>query len=124
MKLLGHSLGGAVAFLYAASYPESTEFVIALDMAGPTIGRVTKHVPVTGSYIDKFLEYEALKSENAPTYTYEDVIQIANNGYNGAVSKEGIVTLMKRGALPSYQPDQYYFARDPRLKVSVPLVYK
>ncbi|XP_076233478.1 putative serine hydrolase isoform X2 [Calliopsis andreniformis] len=118
VKLLGHSLGGAVSFLYAAAYPDEVDFVIALDIAGPTIGNVNKRAPLTGTIIDKFLEYDALKPETVPTYTYEDVLKIVENAYGDAINKEGLKILVKRGTRQYGNSGKYSFTRDPRLKSS------
>ncbi|XP_018356851.1 PREDICTED: probable serine hydrolase [Trachymyrmex septentrionalis] len=119
VKLLGHSLGGAISFLYAASYPDEVEFLISLDIASPSVRDVTKTAATTGEYIDRFLKYELLTLDNVPSYEYDEMIDIVEKAYDGSITREGAEILMKRGMQPAYKKDKYYFARDPRLKVSL-----
>ncbi|XP_034194767.1 putative serine hydrolase isoform X2 [Osmia lignaria lignaria] len=118
VKLLGHSLGGAISFLYAASYPDEVEFMISLDIASPSVKDITKTPTITGDIIDKFLKYELLQSDNIPSYTYEEVLDILEQAYSGSITKESAMILMKRGMQHSSVPERYFFSRDPRLKVS------
>ncbi|XP_014606844.1 PREDICTED: probable serine hydrolase isoform X3 [Polistes canadensis] len=118
VKLLGHSLGGAISFLYAASYPKEVDFLISLDIVSPSVRDITKTAAITGDHIDKFLKYEQLTLDNTPCYEYSEMIDIVVTAYNGSINKMGAKTLMKRGIQPSYTTNKYYFARDPRLKVS------
>ncbi|XP_051176740.1 probable serine hydrolase isoform X2 [Leptopilina boulardi] len=119
VKLLGHSLGGAISFLYAASYPDEVEFVISLDIASPSVRDITKSVDITGTYIDRFLKYENLTLDSVPCYTYKEMIDIVEDAYNGDITRESAEILMKRGMQPATTSNQYYFRRDPRLKVSL-----
>ncbi|XP_031844621.1 putative serine hydrolase [Nomia melanderi] len=118
IKLLGHSLGGIIAFLYASSFPNEVEFIISIDIAGPNVRSVTKSAALTGAVVDKFLIYETHDNENVPSYTYEDVLNIVEDAYKGSVTKESAMVLMKRGVRPSYDPDRYCFSRDTRLKIA------
>ncbi|XP_011691013.1 PREDICTED: probable serine hydrolase isoform X2 [Wasmannia auropunctata] len=119
VKLLGHSLGGAISFLYAASYPDEVEFLISLDIASPSVKDVKKTAAATGECIDKFLKYELLTLDNVPSYEYDEMLEIVEKAYDGSITKEGAEILMKRGIQPAYKKDKYYFSRDPRLKVSL-----
>ncbi|XP_053987442.1 probable serine hydrolase isoform X2 [Hylaeus volcanicus] len=119
VKLLGHSLGGAISFLYAASYPDDVELLISLDIAAPTVKGVAKITQATGDTIDKFLKYEMQESSNIPSYTYDEALDIVYDGYKGSITKESAVILMKRGTRPSGEPDRYCFSRDVRLKASL-----
>ncbi|XP_070153715.1 probable serine hydrolase isoform X4 [Polyergus mexicanus] len=119
VKLLGHSLGGAISFLYAASYPDEVDILISLDIASPSVRDITKTAAMTGDYIDKFLKYELLTLDNAPCYEYNEMINIVEKAYEGSITKEGAETLMKRGMQQAYTKGKYYFSRDPRLKVAI-----
>ncbi|KAL0121669.1 hypothetical protein PUN28_006872 [Cardiocondyla obscurior] len=119
VKLLGHSLGGAISFLYAASYPDEVDSLISLDIASPSVRDVKKTAAVTGQYIDRFLNYELLTLDNVPCYEYDEMLEIVEKAYDGSITKEGAEILMKRGMQPAYQKNKYYFSRDPRLKVSL-----
>ena len=119
MKLLGHSLGGAISFLYAASYPNEVDFVISLDIVSPSVRDITQTVNITGDHIDKFLKYENLTLDSVPCYEYSQMIDIVEQAYNGSITRESAEILMKRGMQPSLIPGKHYFSRDPRLKVCI-----
>ncbi|KAL6448470.1 hypothetical protein ACFW04_000406 [Cataglyphis niger] len=119
VKLLGHSLGGAISFLYAASYPDEVDILISLDIASPSVRDITKTAAMTGDYIDKFLKYESLTLDNVPCYEYNEMIKIVEKAYEGSITKEGAEILMKRGMQQAYTQGKYYFSRDPKLKVAI-----
>ncbi|XP_020292641.1 probable serine hydrolase isoform X2 [Pseudomyrmex gracilis] len=118
VKLLGHSLGGAIGFLYAASYPDEVECLISLDIVSPSVRDVKTIASNTGEYIDRFLKYETLTMENMPTYEYDKMIDIVENAYQGGITREGAKILMKRGMQP-HENGTFCFSRDVRLKVAL-----
>ncbi|XP_076289452.1 putative serine hydrolase [Lasioglossum baleicum] len=118
IKLLGHSLGGSIGFLYAASFPEDVDLLISIDIVGPTLRNALKHLSQTGHIVDKFLTYESHDNESVPTYCYDDVLDIVENAYGGSVTEDSAKVLMKRGVRPSCEPGRFYFTRDPRLKIA------
>lgn len=119
VKLLGHSLGGAISFLYAATYPDEVDILISLDIASPSVRDITKTAAITGDHIDKFLTYENLTLDNVPSYEYNKMLEIVEDAYDGSINRKGAEILMKRGMHSSYVSGKYYFSRDPRLKVSM-----
>ncbi|XP_044583794.1 probable serine hydrolase isoform X1 [Cotesia glomerata] len=119
IKLLGHSLGGAIGFLYAASYPDEVDLLISLDIASPTVKTIDKVVALTKDNVDKFLKYEQLTKESTPTYNYDEMLDIVMDAYGGSITRESAEILMRRGTEPSSTPGKHLFTRDPRLKVSL-----
>ena len=118
IKILGHSLGGAIGFLYAASFPDEVEVLISLDIASPSVKNVDKTVEATGTQIDRFLKYENLTMDNVPCYEYQEMIDIVEDAYKGGITRESAEILMRRGMQPAPSPGRHYFSRDPRLKVT------
>lgn len=110
-------MGGAISFLYAASYPDEVDALISLDIVSPSVRDIAKTAALTGNYIDKFLKYELLTMDNAPCYGYDEMIDIVEKAYEGSITREGAEILMKRGMQPMYTKGKYYFSRDPKLKV-------
>lgn len=122
ITLMGHSLGGALTFMYSACFPGEVSKLINIDMAGPTVRSFKKLAEATGSAIDKFLNYENLSSIQVPCYTYDEMCSLVLDAYGGSVDEESVKILMKRGMskAPSHlQNNGYHFARDVRLKVSL-----
>lgn len=121
ITLMGHSLGGALSFMYAASFPDDVDKIICIDIASPAVRapeHMVKHTPIL---IDKNLEYENLSEDKIPCYEYEEMIDIVCEAYKGSVTRENCKVLMKRGMAPTpahTKKKGYYFKRDPRLKVA------
>ncbi|XP_068633313.1 probable serine hydrolase [Battus philenor] len=121
IRLMGHSLGGALSFMYAASFPDDVDRIICVDIASPALRVPETMVKVTGSSIDKSLQYETLSDDQIPCYGYEEMIDIVVDAYRGSVTRENCKVLMKRGMAPTpahLKKQGYHFKRDPRLKVS------
>ncbi|CAH2048443.1 unnamed protein product, partial [Iphiclides podalirius] len=121
ISLMGHSLGGALSFMYAASFPDDVERIICIDIASPAVRVPENMVKSTGWSIDKVLEYETLSEDKVPCYDYEEMIDIVVDAYKGSVSRENCKVLMRRGMAPTaahMKKKGYHFKRDPRLKVA------
>ncbi|XP_043273277.1 probable serine hydrolase isoform X1 [Venturia canescens] len=119
ITILGHSLGGAIGFLYAAAYPDEVDALISIDIATPSARDPTRTVGASGDHIDRFLKYENLTPDNVPCYEYEEMINIVEDGYKGSITRRSAEILMIRGMQPAPTPGRHYFSRDPRLKTSM-----
>lgn len=84
---MGHSMGGAISFLYAACYPDDVEAIISLDMAGPHIDTPAVQVKRSGHIIDKYVNLvsyllyykilEAILAGDLPTFSqHADVFSV------------------------------------------------
>lgn len=117
--MLGHSLGGGIAFLYAAAYPEDTVKYVSFDIASPSVRSPQKMVNIISHSVDKFLKYETLSVHQKPCYSYDEMIDIVYEAYNKDVDREGCEIMMRRGMSPApHKTGHYVFNRDPRLKVA------
>ncbi|XP_050311138.1 probable serine hydrolase isoform X2 [Anthonomus grandis grandis] len=117
--VLGHSLGGGIAFLYAAVYPKEVRKYISIDLASPSVRDLKKSCDVLGYAIDKFLSYEMLTQDSVPCYPYNEMLDILVDAHKGSVTREGCEILLKRGMKPAKDKEgHFYFTRDPRLKLS------
>lgn len=122
ITLLGHSLGGALSFMYAASFPDDVAQFISIDLAGPTVRCHKKNAQMTGSCIDKALMYETLPESKLPCYKYDEMIDLVVDAYGGSIDRDSAVILMKRGMSKVSKREcevGYHFARDLRLKIAL-----
>lgn len=124
LVLMGHSLGGALSFMYASCYNTEldTAKFISIDIAGPTVRDRDKMASVTGDSIDKMLMYETLPITKLPCYEYDESIELVLHAYAGSVDLESVKILMKRGMAPApahLGKNGFHFSRDLRLKVSL-----
>jgi pimeloyl-ACP methyl ester carboxylesterase len=125
VTILGHSLGGTIGFLYAATFPQDTEKLICIDIAGPAVRDVSYFVQQTAGIIDKFLLYEKLNEDTAPSYPHDEMLKVMLDAYKGDLTKESCEIMLKRGAVPvapvdcELNGDDFCFSRDSRLKVGV-----
>ncbi|KAJ9579154.1 hypothetical protein L9F63_024740 [Diploptera punctata] len=117
ITILGHSLGGTIGFLYAATFPDEIKKLICIDIASPAVRSLPYFVNQTGSIVDKFLNYEDLNEGTVPTYTHAEMMKIMLNAYKEALTEESCEIMLKRGAIPVAGDDNYRFSRDSRLKV-------
>ncbi|XP_041978914.1 probable serine hydrolase [Aricia agestis] len=121
VSLLGHSLGGALSFMYAASFPDDVDRIMCIDIASPAVRPPSHLVKSTTAMIDKNIDYDHLSEEQLPCLPYEEMIDKVCEAYRGSISKENCKVLMRRGMMqhPAHlNTPGYFFTRDPRLKVA------
>ncbi|GLV42826.1 kraken [Carabus blaptoides fortunei] len=118
ISIMGHSLGGAIAFMYAAAYPNAVDRYVSIDIASPAVRDPKEMVASIGQNLDRFLKFETLAEENMPCYEYNEMIDLVHDAYHGSTTRQACEVLMKRGMRPASTGKGYSFTRDMRLKVS------
>lgn len=124
ISIIGHSLGGAIGFLYASIFPDDIEKLVSIDIVSPAVREPSRIVEELGQGIDRFLKYETLTPEQAPCYDYDEMLGIVQAAYKDSLTRESCEVLMKRGMSPvtklncNSSEDRYLFSRDVRLKVA------
>uniref|UniRef100_A0A1A9VT75 AB hydrolase-1 domain-containing protein n=1 Tax=Glossina austeni TaxID=7395 RepID=A0A1A9VT75_GLOAU len=121
ITLMGHSFGGAVSFMYAASFLNDVDKFISIDIADPTIRNSERLVNNVGLAIDKFLDYEGLALSKVPCYSEQEMVKPVMEAYDGSVDEQCVQILLKCGMETAAQlldRSGYHFVRDVRLKVS------
>lgn len=117
IKMIGHSMGAGVCFMYAACYPKDVEQIICLDSYGPIIRSPRVNSVITGSFIDKIMSLEAASKQIQ--YTYEEVIERRLD--EGSIDRKSVEILLKRALNPVSGCDdlpKYTIQTDSRLKFS------
>ncbi|PNF38251.1 putative serine hydrolase [Cryptotermes secundus] len=124
ITILGHSLGGTIGFMYAATFPQDVEKFICIDIAGPSVRPLQYFAQQTGRAVDQFLAYENMSEETVPAYTHDEMLKLMLQAYKGSLTDESCEIMLKRGALPvvasdsiDVTDDRFRFSRDSRLKI-------
>lgn len=115
----GHSMGAAVATLYASLYPDRCELLIGLDaIMKPYDGPIENHINLFQKHGDDFIKLDEMNQSDAepPTYTYGEII--SRWAKQSHITRDGIEHLAKRGILQlKNDSNRFYFSRDIRLKL-------
>jgi pimeloyl-ACP methyl ester carboxylesterase len=114
--LLGHSMGGAIAALYAALYPERCSKLLLLDAVGPL---ATRPEDAPEQMREAFRQRAALQAERRRSYPdFEAAVQArAKRG----LQLEAARLLAVRGVARA--EDGWYWRHDPRLSLKTPLSF-
>ncbi|XP_046390020.1 probable serine hydrolase isoform X2 [Ischnura elegans] len=114
ISILGHSMGGAYGFLYAAVFPDDVDKLIMLDMARPMAISPNQLVLDAQDIIQRCLKNNHMSLETGPRFTYDELVSRLFKGYRGSLTEESCRVLLKRGAV-KMPCGKYSFSRDPRL---------
>ncbi|CAM9428688.1 unnamed protein product [Ectocarpus fasciculatus] len=123
-SMVGHSMGGAVASLVAASFPEMVERCVFLDILGPMASR-------TGTSSPKLLRASvasrrALVDKEPKVYkSFDEAVRtrlkaVTMWGEGQTMSWNGAVRLVAGATKPREGGDQVQFTNDVRLRNSSP----
>ncbi|XP_071447020.1 probable serine hydrolase [Hetaerina americana] len=115
--LLGHSMGSAYGYLYAAVFPDEVEKYIGLDLARPMAIDPYALVLEAQNIIDRCLNNDHLSMGSGPKFSYDELMSRLFTGYQGSLSEESCKVLLKRGAV-KFCDGKYCYSRDPRLSRS------
>lgn len=121
VSLLGHSLGAITNYLYSTLYPASVDFLICIDGIKPLVFDVNVMERMVKT-IEDFLKYDELRNigHEPPSYSYEVLIKMLHEGSRKSISLDNCKYILNRNIKRSSKDsEKFYFARDPRLKVSV-----
>lgn len=116
ISLMGHSLGGFIAFLMSALFPSKVDMVIALDAGYPGIGQPKLTVDMMSM---KFEKLSNITNVIPNSYTLHECIEKQYIGSRKSVDKKCCKYLLARKTKPSTQSGKYYISRDIRSKFQI-----
>ncbi|XP_049426969.1 serine hydrolase-like protein isoform X6 [Epinephelus fuscoguttatus] len=111
-SIMGHSMGGNVAGMFSALYPEMVDAVILLDSFG-FISTDSKNLSkVMRQGMDEMLHHEKKTEEKKRVYTYEKAVERLSAA-NPTLSEQSVRILLERGLVQV--EGGFVFSRDLRL---------
>ncbi|XP_068238720.1 probable serine hydrolase isoform X2 [Palaemon carinicauda] len=116
VTLLGHSMGGGAAFLYAATFPKKVKKIVVLDLIKPITVEPENQPQKTAQCIEELILLEA-KSRELPRYDQATIVDKMMKGYNMSITEKSTKILLRRGSI-DYGNGEYSFNYDPKVKVS------
>lgn len=116
---MGHSIGGAICFIYAGAYPDGVEYLINLEIACPSIISPDTMVDLYPKQMNDMVRRQTATTKS---YEYKEILRIMQDAYSGVLSDSNIKTLLLRG-IKSANGDRWIKTLDPRLKVGYSIVF-
>ncbi|XP_037545785.1 serine hydrolase-like protein [Nematolebias whitei] len=112
-SIIGHSMGGNIAGMFSAVYPEMVDAVVLVDSFGFLPTDPKKMPTILRQGMDELIELEKqTKNKPAKLYTYEKAVERLMAGNDGLTEKSAKI-LLDRGLV---QVDGgFIFSRDMRL---------
>ena len=115
-SLLGHSLGGTVASVFAACRPQSVDKLLLIEALGP----ITAPADDSLGQVRRGMDQRAAFEEKLRVFSREDEAIEIRGKVNG-LSREAATALVNRGL--KAVPGGFSWSSDPRLTLSTPLRY-
>lgn len=98
LSLVGHSLGDAVALIYAATYPTDVDLYVSLDTLVPAPADAESEVKLSGPLVDELLDAEERLERAANGVPRAHLLQELLAGRGGSLNRHAAETLLRRGA--------------------------
>jgi|26BtaG_2_1085354.scaffolds.fasta_scaffold00430_5 pimeloyl-ACP methyl ester carboxylesterase len=116
INLVGHSLGGIVAALYAAAFPERVRNLVMID----SLGAISRPVSETIPQLRKAIKKRIAGSGRHVLYPDIETAAKAREGGLSPLSPEAALTLIPRNMKPV--DNGFVWRTDPRLRHPSPLM--
>ncbi|XP_035205683.1 serine hydrolase-like protein isoform X2 [Stegodyphus dumicola] len=117
-SIVGHSMGGTLALMYASIFPENVCNIVLLDIIKPASRSPERLPEVTRRGIESLLKYEAKIPNPTPVYSFEEAQERLLAGMYEEITLESANILLKRGCRPSDCGKGVVFSRDIRVKAT------
>ncbi|XP_041641591.1 serine hydrolase-like protein [Cheilinus undulatus] len=111
-SIIGHSMGGNVAGMFSALYPEMVDAIILLDAPGFLPKDAAEISELMREGIHEMLQYETKAEQKTKVYTYEKAMERLLAA-NPTLSEESVRILLERGL--AAVEGGFVFSRDLRL---------
>ncbi|XP_041822717.1 serine hydrolase-like protein isoform X2 [Chelmon rostratus] len=111
-SIIGHSMGGEIAGLFSALYPEMVDALVLLDAFGFLPTDSTEISKVMRQGIDEMLRFENKKEEKKRVYTYKTAVGRLSAA-NPSLSEQSVHILLERGLVQV--EGGFVFSRDVRV---------
>ncbi|XP_067435108.1 serine hydrolase-like protein isoform X1 [Thunnus thynnus] len=112
-SIIGHSMGGNIAAMFSALFPEMVDAVILLDAFGFIPLYPTEISKVMKQGMDEMLQFEKMTEEKKRVYTYEKAVERLLAA-NPTLSEDSVNILLERG-LVRVEGAGFVFSRDLRV---------
>uniref|UniRef100_A0A1A8NUQ0 Serine hydrolase-like n=2 Tax=Nothobranchius TaxID=28779 RepID=A0A1A8NUQ0_9TELE len=114
-SIIGHSMGGNIAGVFSAVFPEMVDAVVLLDSFGFLPTDLKKIPVIIRQGFDEMIEFEKQpKEKTTRVYTYEKAVERLLAG-NDSLTEQSAKVLLERGLVPV--EGGFVFSRDFRLNL-------
>ncbi|CAG9808649.1 unnamed protein product [Chironomus riparius] len=119
ISILGHSMGGAIAFLFSIMFPDKLDCLVTIEFGkNPDRSDIERIMDARDNILNFIvLDEKSQAISEPPSYTLEEMIEKVHVGSFGNITSESAPYILERNIKKSFKvPGKYFFSRDPRLR--------